>query len=331
MYSIYKIKNNINDKVYIGSTKNFEKRKSRHLYELKNNRHHSIYFQRFYNKYIDEIELDFEIVLTNLSKEEVTIKEEELIHQYYENSFNVSKCSTGGDLISYHPNKSEIIIKRTKTIKHKHANNLVNIPDFSKELNPNYKSGEYVKVISTCPNCGSQKETSNKYKNHLCKSCFASTRIGEKNSFYGKSFSEESKKKLSDSIKSTNKRQRELGILPLDSKPVYAYGILYLTMNDAANALDVSRGTITARVNSKNWKYRSFYLEGNPKKIEELKISKTDYSCTVNGINYETVTQAVKILNISESTFIKRCESQKEEFNNYEFKCPTSIESIYQI
>ena len=54
MYSIYKIKNNINDKVYIGSTKDFEKRKSRHLNELKNNKHHSIYFQRFYNKYIDK-------------------------------------------------------------------------------------------------------------------------------------------------------------------------------------------------------------------------------------------------------------------------------------
>ena len=64
MYSIYKIKNNINDKVYIGSTKDFEKRKSRHLNELKNNKHHSIYFQRFYNKYIDKVELDFEILFT---------------------------------------------------------------------------------------------------------------------------------------------------------------------------------------------------------------------------------------------------------------------------
>ena len=37
MYSIYKITNNINDKVYIGSTKNIEVRKKRHLNDLKNN------------------------------------------------------------------------------------------------------------------------------------------------------------------------------------------------------------------------------------------------------------------------------------------------------
>ena len=326
MYSIYKIKNNINDKVYIGSTKDFEKRKSKHLNELKNNKHHSIYFQRFYNKYIDKIELDFEILLTNLSKEEVTIKEEELIHQYYENSFNVSKCSTGGDLISYHPKKDEIVNKIKNTLKYKHENNLIKMPVMKGEDNHNYKSGEYIKVISTCPNCGSQKETLNKYKDHLCKSCFASTRTGEKNSFYGKSFSEESKKKLSDSIK---QYYQENG--SITSKEVYAYGVLYNSMKDAAKALNISGGTMTSRVNSNNWKYRSFYFKGNPKKIEDLKISKTDYPCTVNGISYETVSVAVKVLNVAESTFINRCESEKQEFNNYEFKCPTTIESIYQI
>lgn len=326
MYSIYKIKNNINDKVYIGSTKDFEKRKSRHLNELKNNKHHSIYFQRFYNKYIDKIELDFEILLTNLSKEEVTIKEEELIHQYYENSFNVSKCSTGGDLISYHPKKDEIVNKIKNTMKYKHENNLINMPIMKGENNHNYKSGEYIKVISTCPNCGSQKETLNKYKDHLCKACFASTRTGEKNSFYGKSFSEESKKKLSDSIKQYYQENDSV-----TSKEVYAYGVLYNSMKDAAKALNISGGTMTTRVNSNNWKYRSFYFKGNPKKIEDLKISKTDYSCVVDGVSYETVSIATKVLNIAESTFINRCESEKQEFNNYEFKCPTSIESIYQI
>lgn len=326
MYSIYKIKNNINDKVYIGSTKDFEKRKSRHLNELKNNKHHSIYFQRFYNKHIDKIELDFEILLTNLSKEEVTIKEEELIHQYYENSFNVSKCSTGGDLISYHPKKDEIVNKIKNTLKYKHKNNLIKMPIMKGEDNHNYKSGEYIKVISTCPNCGSQKETLNKYKDHLCKACFASTRTGEKNSFYGKSFSEESKKKLSDSIKQYYQENDSIS-----SKKVYAYGVLYNSMKDAAKALNISGGTMTTRVNSNNWKYRSFYFKGNPKKIEDLKISKTDYSCTVNGSSYETVLIAAKVLNIAESTFINRCESEKQEFNNYEFKCPTSIESIYQI
>lgn len=331
MYSIYKIKNNINDKVYIGSTKDFEKRKSRHIRELNNNSHHSIYLQRFYNKYKGVVKLDFEIIVENLTKEDVQIKEEELILKYYSNSFNVSKLSSGGDLISYHPNKDEIISKRSATYSLNHKKGLVNSPDFSGKNNPNYKSGESIKITSTCPSCGSQKETLNKYKDHLCNSCRGKTRTGDKNTFYGKSFTPESSKKLSDSLKKRNKLKRDRGILPLDSKSVYAYGILYLTMNDAAKALNVSRGTITARVNSKNWKYRSFYIKGNPKLIEDLKISKTDYPCIVDCIGYETVAEAIDCLGIAESTFIKRCESKKQEFKNYEFKCPTTIESMYQI
>lgn len=183
MYSVYKIKNNINDKVYIGSTKNLNARKNRHLNELKNNKHHSIYFQRFYIFIIETIELDFEVLLTNLTQEEVKVKEEELILLHYTNSFNVSKSSIGGDLLSYHPNKDEIINKIKNTLKYKHQNNMINIPILKGKENHNYKSGEYVKVISTCPNCGSQKETLNKYKNHLCQSCFASTRTGEKKFF----------------------------------------------------------------------------------------------------------------------------------------------------
>ena len=307
MYSIYKIKNNINDKVYIGSTKDFEKRKSRHLNELKNNKHHSIYLQRFYNKYIDKVELDFEILLTNLSKEEVTIKEEELIQQYYDNSFNVSKRSTGGDLISYHPNKDEIISKIKNTLKYKHENNMIKMPIMKGEDNHNYKSGDYIKVISICPNCGSQKETFNKYKNHLCKSCFASTRTGEKNSFYGKNLSKESKKKLSDSIKKYYQENESVS-----AKKVYSYGVLYNSMREAAEILNISNGTMTTRVKSNNWKYRSFYFKDEPKKIEDLRISKTDYLCTVDGICYETVNQAVNILKIPLSTFIFRCESQKQ-------------------
>ena len=48
---IYTIKNIINGKFYLGSSKNIEKRWNRHLYELRNNRHHSWYLQRAFIKY----------------------------------------------------------------------------------------------------------------------------------------------------------------------------------------------------------------------------------------------------------------------------------------
>ena len=48
---IYMIFNTINDKCYVGSSKNIYERKRQHLKELKNNRHHSNHLQRAWNKY----------------------------------------------------------------------------------------------------------------------------------------------------------------------------------------------------------------------------------------------------------------------------------------
>lgn len=46
---VYCFKNKINNKYYIGSSSNLRNRKSAHLNDLKNNKHHSIKFQRAYN------------------------------------------------------------------------------------------------------------------------------------------------------------------------------------------------------------------------------------------------------------------------------------------
>lgn len=50
-YYIYIIKNTINNKVYVGSTKNIKTRKYSHFRLLKNNSHHSHYLQKSFNKY----------------------------------------------------------------------------------------------------------------------------------------------------------------------------------------------------------------------------------------------------------------------------------------
>jgi group I intron endonuclease len=48
---IYCIKNLVNNKIYIGSSKNIKSRKYNHFYELRNNTHKNSYLQRSYNKY----------------------------------------------------------------------------------------------------------------------------------------------------------------------------------------------------------------------------------------------------------------------------------------
>lgn len=59
---IYKIININNKKVYIGSSNNIENRWKQHLYELKNNCHHSVKLQNSYNKTKDKSVFQFEIV-----------------------------------------------------------------------------------------------------------------------------------------------------------------------------------------------------------------------------------------------------------------------------
>lgn len=48
---IYAIKNLINNKMYIGSTKSLKSRKYEHFYQLKKGTHHSEHLQKSYNKY----------------------------------------------------------------------------------------------------------------------------------------------------------------------------------------------------------------------------------------------------------------------------------------
>lgn len=51
---IYMIMNTINNKCYVGSTKNFRKRKYEHFKDLRNNKHHSYHLQSSFNKYGQE-------------------------------------------------------------------------------------------------------------------------------------------------------------------------------------------------------------------------------------------------------------------------------------
>lgn len=60
---IYQIRNLVNNRIYIGSSKRLEHRKETHFSDLKLNRHHSRYLQRAYNKYREE-NFVFEILIT---------------------------------------------------------------------------------------------------------------------------------------------------------------------------------------------------------------------------------------------------------------------------
>lgn len=60
MIGIYKITNVINDKCYIGYSKQIDERKSQHFRQLKNNKHENIKLQRAFNKYgLDNFKVEY--------------------------------------------------------------------------------------------------------------------------------------------------------------------------------------------------------------------------------------------------------------------------------
>ncbi|PHL10690.1 NUMOD3 domain-containing DNA-binding protein [Enterococcus faecium] len=214
MYYIYKITFLKTGKFYIGQTCNLNKRKKRHLEELRLNKHHSIYFQRAYNKYGGtNSDFLFEVLFESKNKKEIDKEEERLILETYHVNYNVSKKASGGDLTSYHPNYEKIVQKH-KEYKFPEERKIEYAKKFRGKNNPNYG------------------------KNHKGNPNFKWTderkkKMSELNK--GKILSEETKLKISESKKGTQSH---------NSKKVLCYGIEYPSASKAGLALNCSHKTI---------------------------------------------------------------------------------------
>lgn len=122
---IYKIRNLINGKIYVGSTQDFSFRKKEHFWELKNNKHYNQYLQRAFNKYGEE-NFVFEI-LEECNIENLLVREQyyldtlqpfdevgynvnPLAGKYYNIPVPVAKLSLQGELIEVYPSMKEAAI-----------------------------------------------------------------------------------------------------------------------------------------------------------------------------------------------------------------------------
>ena len=83
---VYGIFSKIDDRVYIGSAKNFKKRKKDHFDKLKSNCHGNKYLQNFVSKYGIE-NIDFKVLASCPS--EYCIKLEQWFLNQYDNKFNI--------------------------------------------------------------------------------------------------------------------------------------------------------------------------------------------------------------------------------------------------
>jgi group I intron endonuclease len=273
---IYKITCLINNRYYIGSAKNINKRWNRHLNDLRNKKHVNQHLQRTFDKYGEE-QFIFEI-LENCNVNELLLKEQLYLDTLkpYIDGFNIGTCASGGDNLSHHPEKEIIVEKITKSIKKRFSNmsqeeRMLKFGKFG-EKNPNYgnkwtdemrlkaseinkekfKNGlnpfcDRVKGITNKELFGDEKakEISKKLSEH------ASSRTGEKNPFYGKNHSFETKEKLSKS---------RSGIKPSNRVKISINGVIYESYNDASKYLGLPVTTIRWRCLSDSPKYIEYFL-----------------------------------------------------------------------
>lgn len=103
MASVYEIRNRINNKIYIGSSKNYKKRWYDHTRELNNKTHCNNLLQNAWNKYGGD-NFIFTVLRDNISDEEKLIVEQQfldLFEPYPElnRGYNICKETTSGGFI----------------------------------------------------------------------------------------------------------------------------------------------------------------------------------------------------------------------------------------
>lgn len=234
---IYQIRNILNNKIYIGSTKNLRKRKIRHLRDLNKSCHHCIYLQRAYNKYGVE-NFVFE-VLEECDNNDLFTKEKEWIDKL-KPEYNIGAVG-GGDNYSNHPNKGIFYERLCKQLRECDKPK----PKF-REDNPNWKGG---KTFFTCPKCNKEVRTSGHRNQETCSDCKDIS--GERNPFFGKSHSEETKKRISEKRK---------GLPNIScSKRCTIEGTEYPSASQAAREIGIKQATLIYRLKSKNEKFKNWY------------------------------------------------------------------------
>lgn len=264
---VYRIFNNQNNRFYIGSTKNFQKRKARHIRELKQNIHHNQFLQRDFNKCGTE---SFDFIVIKEVDNELLLQEEDLVikkHWGNELLYNLSDSASGGDTLSNHPNKEDIIRRRNKT----HQDWLGTLSKeqkvelFSRFGSDNHMTGKHhsrelieqqrVANKGRCPpNKGKTnmemfgeertKEIANLFRQNL------PDYAGRNNPFYGKKHDAESR--LKNSTAHLGKKTDS------QCKPIQIDNVCFKSLGDANLLTGTPIPTIRWRVKSRNPKFSNY-------------------------------------------------------------------------
>ena len=322
---VYKIINIITGKYYIGYAKDIYKRFKKHRNTLKNGNHLNIMLQRSYNKYTLEA-FNFEILHQYDNIEDAKNKELE----YLENLeirpllYNLNYNNSGGDILSNHPDREDIIKRITNTINNNYSK-MTDQEKKEKHGQQGQKNGMFGKTHEEARKNISQKnkgisknlgikrsdETKKKISN------FAKTRTGSKNPFYGKGKSSIENpnfgKKISDEAKK-NISEKNKGKKHIEtSKKITIDDINYNSLSEASEKLKIPIPTISWRIKSKTKKFENYKYTDE----ESIKLPLST-KISINNVEYNSVEEASKKLNVTNGYISRRLNSVDEEDNEWQ-------------
>lgn len=249
---IYAINCRENNKMYLGSSVNISSRFRRHKADLKNSRHHNIYLQRAWDKYGKE-GFTFEIIEEVPKEDLLEVEQMYLDCLDFDCLLNVSKFSSGGDLISYHPLNKEFRKKQSRLVSERMSKMSEDekLKMFSRpgELNGMYGKNHTKEAKEKMrQNRGDLSGYNNPFygQSHTKEtkqlmSNLASQRTGELNPFFGKKHSKEAKTKMSAKRK---------GKKPVNCKSISINGVVYNSIAEASRLLHINNATISYRCKS---------------------------------------------------------------------------------
>ena len=323
---VYKISNTLcpEGKYYIGYSCNIRKRWGIHKSTLRGGNHCNIRMQRAYEKYGSD-SFDYEILQECENEEEAKNIELSYLEDLTirDKLYNLHYNSSGGDMLTFHPDREQIIEKRVKEQKEQ-------ISKMTKEERQERwgqsgeKNGMYgrthtdeVKKRLSIINKGNTyclgKKASQETKDKL--SVIASERLGEKNPFFGKQHSEETKQKL---------RESRLGNIPTNAREILIDGETYISATEAGRQLGICTGTILHRIKSPNPLYANyFYVENKPKHNTSISAETRQKMCearnnrespnskpvVIDGIQYKSTSEASRQLGVSTGIIRNRLKS----------------------
>lgn len=280
---IYQIRNLINNKVYIGSSKNIQKRFITHKRLLRKNKSPHVALQRAWNKYGEDNFL-FEIIkecsIENLFKEEKLHIDKISLKMKY-NTGTVG----GGDNTSMHINNKEIRIKISNAVKSRYLNMSAQEKEqISNKMkgkgNPNYNnkwnkiqkeklSRKQKERFIKNPNLRNkisdtmkiQWNNKTKEEREIFKNNCRERSKGSNNPFFGSSHSLESKNKISEKQKERFAKMSDIekaNSIP-NSRKISVNGVVYYSINSAAKHLGISSKLLWYRLKSKLSKYSQYF------------------------------------------------------------------------